>query len=82
MASSVSLRAGASPNMNTPTIRPKQRRRGFATTEPLRVRAEFTGASARPRVILPSAAEHDFLVPNPRPDLTTDLQTLRMIEVA
>ena len=24
-------------------------------------------------------AGHDFLVPNPRPDLTTDVQTLRML---
>lgn len=29
---------------------------------------------------LPSRAENDFLIPNPRPDLTHDLTTLRMIE--
>lgn len=34
-----------------------------------------------PRPGLPSAAEHDLLVPNPRPDLTLGLQTLRMIQV-
>ena len=28
----------------------------------------------------PARAAHDFLVPNPRPDLTTDPHTLRMIE--
>ncbi len=34
-----------------------------------------------PRPGLPSAAEHDLLVPNPRPDLTLGLETLRMIQV-
>jgi hypothetical protein len=28
----------------------------------------------------PSCATHDFLVPNPRPDLTLDAPTLRMLE--
>ena len=33
---------------------------------------------SRPHV--PSSAAHDFLVPNPRPDLTLDPHTLRMLD--
>ena len=69
--------------MQTPTLRPTNRRLGlaYAGTDPLRCRAELPvvrGSWPRP---CPVSAAHDFLVPNPRPDLTTDPQTLRMIEV-
>jgi hypothetical protein len=68
--------------MNAPTLRPTPRRLGLARPgqEPLRTRAALPalrGTWPRPR-----PAAHDFLVPNPRPDLTTDLNTLRMLEVA
>ncbi len=70
--------------MNAPTLRPTHYRLGLtrADQEPLRHRAELPvarGAWPRPR---PPVTVHDFLLPNPRPDLTTDLTTLRMIEVA
>ena len=66
--------------MQTPTLRPTNRRPGFAFAgrDPLRCRAELPvvrGTWPRPR------PAHDFLVPNPRPDLTTDPTTLLMIEV-
>jgi len=65
--------------MNTPTLRlePRPRR---TSAEPLRSRAELPAIWHRPSPLRPAHAAHDFLVPNPRPDLTTDLRTLRMIE--
>lgn len=47
----------------------------------LRARADLPALHQRPALPLSSPAENDFLVPNPRPDLTLDPQTLRMIEV-
>lgn len=43
----------------------------------MRIRAELPAVTALPGAI----ATHDFLVPNPRPDLIFDRRTLRMIEV-
>jgi hypothetical protein len=48
--------------------------------DPLPDRAAPLAAAGLPRPALPSMAHHDFLVPNPRPDLTLGLQTLRMIQ--
>jgi hypothetical protein len=47
---------------------------------PLRFRAQLPALAGWPPPPKPQRAAHDFLVPNPRPDLTTDLHTLRMIE--
>lgn len=66
--------------MNTPTALPPRRPPGFRPAHPLRLRAELPAIGTRPRVIVPATAGHDFLVPNPRPDLTMDLNTLRMLE--
>ncbi len=65
--------------MKTPTIRLQPRPRHI-DTEPLRFRVELPALRAAPCALLPAQAKHDFLVPNPRPDLTLDPQTLRMIE--
>jgi hypothetical protein len=49
---------------------------------PLRLRAQLpalTHAPTRPPP-RPARAAHDFLVPNPRPDLTTDAHLLLMLE--
>ena len=69
--------------MITPMLRPTNRRLGLAHagTDALRCRAELPvvrGTWPRPRPAATTA--HDFLVPNPRPDLTTDPHTLLMIE--
>ena len=48
-------------------------------TKPLRFRAELPATRAMPRFLDATTAAHDFLVPNPRPDLTMDPQTLRVI---
>ena len=82
MAPLVAPRAGDSLTMNAPTLRPTHRRLDLPRLgdEPLRQRAALSvlrGAWPRP---LPTGTAHDFLLPNPRPDLTLDLQTLRMIE--
>lgn len=45
-----------------------------------RPRAELPAITQPARPLLPSHAAHDFLVPNPRPDLTLGTHTLRMIE--
>ena len=63
--------------MNTTTARPLRHRPIKARLEPIWLRAEFPPAAMPPAV----HATHDFLVPNPRPDLIFDRQTLRMIEV-
>lgn len=46
----------------------------------LRRRAELPALAAPAPALAPCSAAHDFLVPNPRPDLTLDPQTLRMLE--
>ena len=64
-------------NMNTTTARQLRHRLAKARLEPSWLRAELP-----PVTIAPGAnATHDFLVPNPRPDLIFDRQTLRMIDV-
>jgi hypothetical protein len=67
--------------MNTPTIRLRHRQPDLADTKPLRHRAIEPAIRTNARVLFTVSAAHDFLVANPRPDLTTDLRTLRMIEV-
>ncbi len=64
--------------MNTATTRPIRHRPSKARLEPIWNRAEFTPVTS----IIAIAAQptHDFLVPNPRPDLIFDQRTLRMIE--
>ena len=64
--------------MNTTTIRPDRPR--HIDLEPPRFRAELPAVRLSPCHLRPAAAQHDFLVPNPRPDLTIDPRTLRMIE--
>ncbi len=65
--------------MNTPTalLKPRLRR---TPAKPLHLRAELPAIWHAASPLRPATAAHDFLVPNPRPDLTTDLRTLRMIE--
>ena len=65
--------------MNTTTARPNPRSR-HSDMEPLRFRAELPTVSMHRHPLIPLGATHDFLVPNPRPDLTLDLHFLRMIE--
>jgi hypothetical protein len=65
--------------MNTPTAHPL-RRRPAATTDRIRLRADFPAIKTRPRLEPPREPDHDFLVPNPRPDLTDDAHFLRMLE--
>ena len=36
----------------------------------------------QPKPIIACESRHDFLVPNPRPDLTFDPQTLNMLSVS
>ena len=66
--------------MKTPPTRLNPRR-PYTDAAPLRFRAELPAVNAPTRRAAAPAAEHDFLVPNPRPDLSTDPATLRMIEV-
>jgi hypothetical protein len=63
--------------MNTTTARPLRHRPTKARLEPIWIRADFQPATMPPA----AHATHDFLVPNPRPDLIFDRHTLRMIEV-
>jgi hypothetical protein len=49
----------------------------------LRHRAQFPSLRPpQPKPIIASDATHDFLVPNPRPDLTFDPTTLKMLTVS
>ena len=64
-------------NMNTTTARPLRQRPARTRLEPIWIRADFQPAT----IPTPAHPTHDFLVPNPRPDLIFDRQTLRMIEV-
>jgi hypothetical protein len=81
LASSVIIASGRSPTMKTPTAHPTLRRRTFAADlEPLRFRAQLPALIAPLPPAAATTAGHDFLVPNLRPDLTTDLHTLRMLE--
>lgn len=70
--------------MNPPTTaRPLRRRTGPTAVfrdATLRLRAELPAVAAPCPPLQPTNVRHDFLVPNPRPDLTTDVHTLRMIE--
>jgi hypothetical protein len=57
--------------MKTPTTRLNPNR-PYIDAEPLRFRAELPTVSAPPRGARAAAAQHDFLVPNPRPDLVVE----------
>lgn len=59
---------------------PTQHQRPLTRPERTRQRAELPIFRPLGSLALPSRAENDFLIPNPRPDLTHDLTTLRMIE--
>lgn len=49
----------------------------FRRPEPFRT--VLPARRTKPRALPSREATHDFLVPNPRPDLTTDAVTLRML---
>ncbi len=66
--------------MHAPT-QPRTLDRLPAPPAPDRARLHTAAPAQTARVPLPSRAAHDFLVPNPRPDLTLDPHLLRMIEV-
>ncbi len=68
--------------MNASALRSTDRRLGLthADREPLRHRAELPALSVAHFTPFTTRAAHDFLVPNPRLDLTHDLHTLRMVE--
>lgn len=59
---------------------PAQLQRPLTRPERLRQRGDLPIFRPLGSPALPSRAENDFLIPNPRPDLTHDLTTLRMIE--
>lgn len=72
-----------------PMLTAQPTRRASRAT-PLRHRAQFpalpcfspafAAAALDTPAFAPTDATHDFLVPNPRPDLTLDARTLRMLE--
>jgi hypothetical protein len=66
--------------MKMPTAHPDPRRFTMTDTKPLRFRAELPAVIAPAHPALPATAAHDFLVPNPRPDLVSDVFLLRLIE--
>jgi hypothetical protein len=68
--------------MNPSTARPLHQRRRLAQRGRFLSRAALPPMIAPVPPICPCSASHDFLVPNPRPDLTSDPQTLRMIDLA
>ncbi len=66
--------------MNTPTALALPRLPGHRAARPLRLRLDAPQAIPVLPALRPTTAAHDFLVPNPRPDLTMELATLRMLE--
>lgn len=66
--------------MNMPTAQIQRRQPGFSPERTPRLHAEITPARPQLHASRPALAGHDFLVPNPRPDLTLDPNTLRMLE--
>ncbi len=66
--------------MNTPTALAHQRQPGPRPARPIRLRLDATQVFPVLPALRPTTAAHDFLVPNPRPDLTMELTTLRMLE--
>ena len=68
--------------MNTSTARTIPHQTSLTHQEPFRFRAELPAITAPYPPAWMSTATHDFLVPNPRPDLITDPQTLRMLAAA
>jgi hypothetical protein len=63
--------------MKTTTTRPRPLRQPAALWYP--PRAATTPVPAPTHPLLPIPAGHDFLVPNPRADLTFDQPTLHML---
>ena len=57
--------------MKTPPTRLNPRR-PYTDAEPLRFRAEVPAVGTPSRSAATPAALHDFLVPNPRPDLVVE----------
>lgn len=66
MASTVSSQERALPAMNTDPVGTNHHRRRRFEPPPLRLHAEWAAFTGAPS----GAAQHDFLVPNPRPDLS------------
>jgi hypothetical protein len=66
--------------MNMPTAQIQRRQPGYRPERTWRFNAEITPARLHPHASRPALTGHDFLVPNPRPDLITDANTLRMFE--
>jgi hypothetical protein len=66
--------------MNTPTAQIQRHQPGLRPERTLRFQADTAPARLQPHASRPALAGHDFLVPNPRPDLTLDPNTLRMLE--
>jgi hypothetical protein len=69
---------GRNPPMNA-TIDRLAHHPDHIDAQPLRFRAELPAVRGRPPLPAVCDAAHDFLVPNPRPDLTFDPHTLLMI---
>lgn len=66
--------------MNTPTALDHPRQPGHRAARPLRLRLDAPQAFPVLPALRPTTADHDFLVPNPRPDLTLGITMLRMLE--
>jgi hypothetical protein len=66
--------------MKTPTALPLPSQLARRANRPLPPRDELSPPSANLHALRPARCGHDFLVPNPRPDLTLDPNMLRMLE--
>lgn len=64
--------------MKTPMLTTHPRNR-YLDAQPLRFRAELPTLRT-PAGAFTSSATHDFLVPNPRPDLTGEADGVRMTQ--
>ncbi len=67
--------------MTTALLPPALRPRPAAPAPaPMRRRTDLPAHRPAPCILRPAQAVHDFLVPNPRPDLALDRRTLLMLE--
>ncbi len=66
--------------MKTPTLLVLPRPPADRRATPLRLRAQLPALATTHPPPRPARPAHDFLVPNPRPDLTTDAHLLLMLE--